>query len=121
MVGSIRAFYARDIGFNYCTVHSNFCVYEYLFVLGLDGSMYDVYLFTKNKLYIIIHTYITLALYPRRISRDILDTLRHLHVLELLRASEGTLSRWFRLHLQSLAPTNPGLVVSYGPFSLCVF
>jgi hypothetical protein len=25
--------------------------------------------------------------------------------LELLRASEGTLSRWSRLHLQSLAPT----------------
>ncbi|RVE46587.1 hypothetical protein evm_008774 [Chilo suppressalis] len=27
--------------------------------------------------------------------------------LELLCASEGTLSRWSRLHLQSLAPTNP--------------
>ncbi|RVE44141.1 hypothetical protein evm_011220 [Chilo suppressalis] len=27
--------------------------------------------------------------------------------LELLRALEGTLSRWSRLHLQSLAPTNP--------------
>jgi hypothetical protein len=25
--------------------------------------------------------------------------------LDLLRASEGTLSRWYRLHLQSLAPT----------------
>jgi hypothetical protein len=30
-----------------------------------------------------------------------------IHYLELLRASEGTLSRWSRLHLQSLAPTNP--------------
>jgi hypothetical protein len=29
------------------------------------------------------------------------------YYLELLRASEGTLSRWSRLHLQSLAPTNP--------------
>jgi hypothetical protein len=40
----------------------------------------------------------------------------------LLRASEGTLSRWSRLHLQSLAPTNPHWVrvVGYGPFSLCV-
>jgi hypothetical protein len=27
--------------------------------------------------------------------------------LELLHASEGTLGRWSRLHLKSLAPTNP--------------
>jgi hypothetical protein len=42
--------------------------------------------------------------------------------LELLRASESTLSRWFWLHLQSLAPTNPhwACVVGYGPLSLCV-
>jgi hypothetical protein len=42
--------------------------------------------------------------------------------LELLCASEGTLSRWSRLHLQSLAPTNPhwARVVGYGPFSLFV-
>jgi hypothetical protein len=41
--------------------------------------------------------------------------------LELLRALEGTLSRWFRLYLQSLA-TNPhwARVVGYGPFSVCV-
>jgi hypothetical protein len=40
--------------------------------------------------------------------------------LELLRASEGTLSRWSRLHLQSLPPTNPhwARVVGYGPFPL---
>jgi hypothetical protein len=33
---------------------------------------------------------------------------------------EGTLSRWSRLHLQWLAPTNPhwARVVGYGPFSL---
>jgi hypothetical protein len=45
-----------------------------------------------------------------------------IYYLELLRASEGTLSRWSRLHLQSLAPTNPhwARVVGYGPFSLCV-
>jgi hypothetical protein len=38
------------------------------------------------------------------------------------RASEGTLSRWSRLHLQSLALTNPhwDRVVGYGAFSLCV-
>jgi hypothetical protein len=46
---------------------------------------------------------------------------QNLH-LELLRASEGTLSRWSRLHLQSLTPTNPhwARVVGYGPFSLWV-
>jgi hypothetical protein len=45
-----------------------------------------------------------------------------LYYLELLRASEGTLSRWSRLHLQSLAPTNPhwARVVGYFPFSLWV-
>jgi hypothetical protein len=45
--------------------------------------------------------------------------------LELLRASEGTLSPnglTSRLHLQSLAPTNPhwARVVDYGSFSLWV-
>jgi hypothetical protein len=42
-----------------------------------------------------------------------------IYYLELLRASEGTLSRWSR---QSLAPTNPhwARVVAYGPFSLSV-
>jgi hypothetical protein len=44
------------------------------------------------------------------------------YYLEHLRASEGTLSRWSRPHLQSIAPTNPhwAHVVGYGPFSLCV-
>jgi hypothetical protein len=34
----------------------------------------------------------------------------------------GTLSRWSKLHLQSLTPINPhwARVVGYGPFSLCV-
>jgi hypothetical protein len=42
--------------------------------------------------------------------------------LELHRASEGTLSRWSRLHLQSLVPTNThwARVVGYGLFSVCV-
>jgi hypothetical protein len=37
-------------------------------------------------------------------------------------ASEGPLSHWSRLHLQSVAPTNPhwARVVGYGPCSLCV-
>jgi hypothetical protein len=45
-----------------------------------------------------------------------------MYYLELLRPSEGTLSRWSWLHLQSLAPTNPhwARVVGYGPFSLGV-
>jgi hypothetical protein len=42
--------------------------------------------------------------------------------LELLRASEGTVNPGYRLHLQSLIPTNLhwARVVSYGPFSLFV-
>jgi hypothetical protein len=49
-------------------------------------------------------------------------TTKSFYYLELLRASEGTLSRWSRLHLQSLAPTNPhwARVAGYDPFSLCV-
>jgi hypothetical protein len=40
--------------------------------------------------------------------------------LELLHASEGTLSRWSRLSLQLLAATNPHWArVGYGPFSSC--
>jgi hypothetical protein len=51
-----------------------------------------------------------------------LDGCPKIYDLELLRASEGTLSRWPRLHLQSIAPTNPrwARVVGYRPFSLCV-
>jgi hypothetical protein len=46
---------------------------------------------------------------------------RALRTSEVSRASKGTWSRWSRLHLQSLAPTNPhrARVVGYGPFSLC--
>jgi hypothetical protein len=36
--------------------------------------------------------------------------------LELLRASEGTLSRWSLLHLQWLAPTNPHWVMARSPY-----
>jgi hypothetical protein len=51
-----------------------------------------------------------------------LDVCPKIYYLELLRASEGTLSRWSRMYLQSLAPTNPhwARVVGYGTFSLCV-
>jgi hypothetical protein len=51
-----------------------------------------------------------------------LDGWPKIYYLELLPASEGTLSRWSRLHLQSLARTNPhwARVVGYGSFSLCV-
>jgi hypothetical protein len=51
-----------------------------------------------------------------------LDGRPKIYYLELFRASEGTLSRWSRLHLQPLAPTNPhwARVVGYGPFSLGV-
>jgi hypothetical protein len=48
------------------------------------------------------------------------DGWSNIYYLKLLRASEGTLSCWSRLHLQSLAPTNPhwARVVGYGPISL---
>jgi hypothetical protein len=51
-----------------------------------------------------------------------LDEWPKIYYLELLRAAEGTLSHWSRLHLESLAPTNSNWarVVGYGPFSLCV-
>jgi hypothetical protein len=43
-------------------------------------------------------------------------------IINILRASEATLSRWSRLHLQSLAPINPhwARLVGYGPFFLYV-
>jgi hypothetical protein len=53
----------------------------------------------------------------------VLGLVTKIYYLELLRASEGTLSRWSRVHLQSLAPANPhwARVVGYGPFSLWLF
>jgi hypothetical protein len=50
------------------------------------------------------------------------DGRTKIYYFELLRASEGTLSCWFRLHLQSLAPTSPhwARVMGYGQVSLCV-
>jgi hypothetical protein len=51
-----------------------------------------------------------------------LDRWPKICYLELLRASEGTLSRLSRLYLQSLTSNNPlwARVVGSGPFSLCV-
>jgi hypothetical protein len=51
-----------------------------------------------------------------------LDWWSKIYYLEFLRASAGTLSRWSRLHLQLLAPTNPhcARVGGYDSFSLCV-
>jgi hypothetical protein len=48
---------------------------------------------------------------------DAITILIKKYYLELLRVSEGTLNRWSRMHLQSLAPTNPHwvCVFSYGP------
>jgi hypothetical protein len=53
---------------------------------------------------------------------SVIGWVTKMYYLELLRASEGTLSRWSRLRLQSLAPTNThwARVVGYGPFSLWV-
>jgi hypothetical protein len=53
---------------------------------------------------------------------SVIGWITKMYYLTLLRASEGTLSRWSRLHLQLLAPTNPhwARVKVYGPYYLCV-
>jgi hypothetical protein len=45
------------------------------------------------------------ALGVRRSQRSVIGWVTKIDYLELLRASEGTLSRWSRLHLQSFVPT----------------
>jgi hypothetical protein len=47
----------------------------------------------------------TIAKAKQRSQWSVIGWVTKLYYLELLRASEGTLSRWSRLHLQSLAPT----------------
>jgi hypothetical protein len=41
----------------------------------------------------------------QRSQRSVIGWVTKIYYLELLHASEGMLSRWSRLHLQSLAPT----------------
>jgi hypothetical protein len=41
----------------------------------------------------------------QRSQRSVILWVTKIYYLELLRASEGTLNHWSRLHLQSLAPT----------------
>jgi hypothetical protein len=41
----------------------------------------------------------------QRSQRLVIGWVTKIYYLELFRASEGTLSRWCQLHLQSLAPT----------------
>jgi hypothetical protein len=43
----------------------------------------------------------------KQCSQMVIAWVTTIYYLKLLRASEGTLSRWFQLHLQSLAPTYP--------------
>jgi hypothetical protein len=61
-------------------------------------------------------------IYTEELEEHSLDGWPKMNYLELVRASGGTLSRWSRLHLQLLTPTNPhwARVVCYGSFSLCV-
>jgi two-component SAPR family response regulator len=40
-------------------------------------------------------------------NNKVFDRIPKIYYLKLLRASEGTISCWSQLHLQSLAPTNP--------------
>jgi hypothetical protein len=58
----------------------------------------------------------------QRSQKSIIGWVIKIYYRELLRASEGTLSRWSRLHLHSLALKKPdwARVGGYGPFSLCV-
>jgi hypothetical protein len=55
-------------------------------------------------------------------SWSVIGWVTKIYYLKLFRALEDTLSRWSRLHLQSLPPTNSywGRVVGYSPFSLYV-
>jgi hypothetical protein len=75
-----------------------------------------------SSLYSVVFTKMNVQ--SRKLSKigQSLDGWPKIYYLELLRASEGTLSRKSWLHLQSLAPTNPhwARVVGYGLFSLCV-
>jgi hypothetical protein len=59
---------------------------------------------------------------PRSLRFGVWSLPAKMYYIEHLRAAKGTLSRWSRLHLKSLAPTNPhwACVVVYGSFSLCV-
>jgi hypothetical protein len=41
----------------------------------------------------------------QRTEWSVIGWMTKIYYLELLRASEGTLIRWLRLHLQSIAPT----------------
>jgi hypothetical protein len=51
----------------------------------------------------------------------VIGWVTQIYYFELLRASEGMLSCWSRLHLQPLAPSNPqwARVVGFGPFLMC--
>jgi hypothetical protein len=40
----------------------------------------------------------------QRLQRQVIRWVNRIYYLELLRASEGMLSRWYRLHLQSFVP-----------------
>jgi hypothetical protein len=41
----------------------------------------------------------------QRSQKSVIGRVTKIYYIELFRALEGTLSRWSRLHLQSLAPT----------------
>jgi hypothetical protein len=48
----------------------------------------------------------------QRSQRSVIRWVTRIYYLEILRVLEGTLSRWSRLHLQSLAPTSVSRRVS---------
>jgi hypothetical protein len=65
-------------------------------------------------IFIIVYIYYSRAIVIGWVTKNLLAPLS--------RTSEGTLSCWSWLHLQTLEPTNPhwARVVGYNPFSLCV-
>jgi hypothetical protein len=73
--------------------------------------------FTDSERYWLVNDFLK---HHRLDIKELVDL--EIYNLELLRASEGTLSCWSRLHLQSLASINPHWagVVGYGPFSLWI-
>jgi hypothetical protein len=94
---------------------------EVLFFYFVPDTTRDTMLRSRKYCFIVC---LRSSMAPRKLSNvgQSLDGWPKIYYLELLRASEGTSSRWSRLHLQSLAPTNPhwAHVVGYGLFSLSI-
>jgi hypothetical protein len=86
---------------------------KYVPVLAVDGAYWlkiikVMIVFNYSFAYYLSRTFCWGAWWPRGQCAESLDGWPKIYYLKLLRASEGTLSRWSRLHLQ-LLPTRTGL------------